>query len=62
MRAAATLTLSQLLGTHLYGVGAWDPFAFVGVAALSAAVALAACYVPSRRATRFDPLDALHSE
>jgi putative ABC transport system permease protein len=59
---AGALAFSRLLGSLLYEVGAWDPFTFVGVAALSASVALAACYLPARRATRLDPLDALRCE
>jgi len=51
--------VAQVLRTFLYGVSAADPATFVGVAALLAIVSLLACYLPSRRATRIDPLDAL---
>ncbi len=56
---AGALGLTRLLGSLLFAVGARDPLTLAGSAAILAAVALIACYVPARRAARLDPLVAL---
>jgi putative ABC transport system permease protein len=53
---------TRLLKTFLFGVGPVDPKTMIAVAGVLSAVALAACYVPARRATRVDPLIVLKSE
>ena len=59
---AASLAVTRLLGTMLYDVKPGDPITLIAVTLLLMLVALAACYIPARRATRVDPLVALRHE
>ncbi len=60
--ALASLALTRLLASQLWGVSAVDPASFAAAAMVLLASGLAACYFPARRAARLDPLEALRCE
>ncbi len=60
--ALAAVGLSRVLSSLLFGVSATDPATFFGVAFLLVVVTLVACWIPGRRATRVNPIEALRYE
>jgi putative ABC transport system permease protein len=59
---AAALALSRVMAGYVYGIKSTDPLTFAAAALLLMLAALAACYIPARRAMRVDPVRALRTE
>jgi len=59
---AGAYAMSSVFRSVLVGVSAVNPVTILGAAGVLAAIALIACYIPARRATRIDPASALRQE
>jgi len=58
----ACFGLGWLIRSLLFGVASWDPLTFVGVTIALVGTVMLACYIPARRATKTDPMEALRYE
>ena len=59
---AASFALARFISSFLYGVRQWDPMVFIGTPNVLTLVALLATWIPARRASMVDPIDALRYE
>jgi ABC-type antimicrobial peptide transport system permease subunit len=59
---AASLMLTRLVKSMLYGIQPWDPATLAGGVVILMAVAMAASWIPARRAARVQPMEALRHE
>ena len=60
--APTSIALAKILQNRIWGIKSTDPLTFVAVSLLLLAMALLACYIPARRATKVDPMEALRYE
>ena len=59
---ALTVAVTRLLSNFLYGVSPFDAMIFASVSLLLGLITLLACFIPARRASRVDPMEALRCE
>jgi putative ABC transport system permease protein len=59
---AASFVITRLVSSLLYGISSTDAVSFAGAALLVVVVAMTACVLPARRASKVDPIAALHHE